>query len=1197
MANLETLELTINGSAEKASQGIDTLISRLSLLSSAITKPCGDLRDFNNVLKETARLSKSVSVRNVGKNVGSSIAKIKKSDYNELTNNNRVAVNVGDPSAKSAAQWQKEYDENVKKSLADHQKRIEQTQEYRKNIQDQIELEKQAAQERGKQAVAALTESNNADLLHQKLAAMTNEYLQNAQAGKLSAKQMADQALQIRNLADKINQLKNNTGESAKNVTHNISSIKKSVTGLISTIGRIFKTMLIRQAIRTLLKGAKEGLDNYYQYSKRINGAFADSMDKVYKSWGQTKNQIGAALGSALNAVLPILNAIASAALVAFNAVTALFALLGGQTTYSQATDNVNDYTAAVKGAGGATKEWIATFDELNVMTQGGGGGGGAAGANIASMFKEIELPQWMLEWKPIIEGLLAGTLGAIVLPTIFSWIKKIIDLFTGGGATNLLTFLKYLFNPGGGTNNPALPDIPDSYNNIKFPEQPKYSPFPVQPTYTPFPEAPDYSAAAAEMGALAAAATTAAPAIVTIVGALEKLKTGFSVFDIIKDVLGIIASKFLGGTKIGIDVDREKFDEFKKEYEELSKDKVVGIALNTNDYMLFLRQQELVNAWVKEEASKKIGIALDTNDYLLFIRQQALINTWVNGDLNAKSISIALNTRDYMLFVNQMNLIDTWIKANASKSVGIALNTNDYLAYIRQTTLIDTWVKTEASKDITMKIIDNNQVIGHIMDWVNTEDTKNITVKIKTETNGNSNNPGTDVKPQNNNNFFDDLFGTLSLNTNQIINKIVGNTVLPEEGFIAALWNKLCGGSNKADLNISDYVNVREDPKFKSLVSLMLITTMNDVLSAGNIKELKNKFPTLEASDIYVISGFANLTREQQRELTTAIIEAFGTEKALASIRKAIPNIDVNAIIDLTNWDKFSDTQKLEFVNAIGNAFGNQEAATAAKKAGIDLEKAIREGMNSQNEDIRKMAEKWANIMGIEIRGGDYTVKPKVDNPSVKQAKEAIVTGVSNLSAWILAKAGWNNGNPNNLKTDVENQKPNVKAGVTIADGAANATQKAIEDSIKPVITASVTASGIDKIAQAFKKALSAKVSLITDSGKQVGSATIAVKGLASGGLVNSGDIFIANENGVSEMIGRFGNQTGVANNSQIVAGISRGVYEANEEQNELLREQNALLRALYEKDGGSGMPGVSAALGRQLKRSLDVYSGLIGG
>lgn len=48
-----------------------------------------------------------------------------------------------------------------------------------------------------------------------------------------------------------------------------------------------------------------------------------------------------------------------------------------------------------------------------------------------------------------------------------------------------------------------------------------------------------------------------------------------------------------------------------------------------------------------------------------------------------------------------------------------------------------------------------------------------------------------------------------------------------------------------------------------------------------------------------------------------------------------------------------------------------------------------------------------------------------------------------------------------------------------------------------------------------------------------------------AQGGFPDSGSLFIARENG-PEMVGSMGGRTAVANNDQIVAGISQGVYEA---------------------------------------------------
>lgn len=93
------------------------------------------------------------------------------------------------------------------------------------------------------------------------------------------------------------------------------------------------------------------------------------------------------------------------------------------------------------------------------------------------------------------------------------------------------------------------------------------------------------------------------------------------------------------------------------------------------------------------------------------------------------------------------------------------------------------------------------------------------------------------------------------------------------------------------------------------------------------------------------------------------------------------------------------------------------------------------------------------------------------------------------------------------------------------------------------------------------------------------------AVSGFASGGYPETGELFMARENGVNEMVGRIGSRNTVANNDQIVAGITAGVASANAEQNELLREQNQLLMAILEK-------GFNATLeidGRELVSAYD--------
>lgn len=88
-----------------------------------------------------------------------------------------------------------------------------------------------------------------------------------------------------------------------------------------------------------------------------------------------------------------------------------------------------------------------------------------------------------------------------------------------------------------------------------------------------------------------------------------------------------------------------------------------------------------------------------------------------------------------------------------------------------------------------------------------------------------------------------------------------------------------------------------------------------------------------------------------------------------------------------------------------------------------------------------------------------------------------------------------------------------------------------------------------------------------------------------AQGGFPDSGQAFIARENGIPEMVGTIGRRTAVANNDQIVESISVGVAEANSEQNILLREQNTLLRELLEKDTGVYLDG------RALSDSVDKH------
>lgn len=75
-------------------------------------------------------------------------------------------------------------------------------------------------------------------------------------------------------------------------------------------------------------------------------------------------------------------------------------------------------------------------------------------------------------------------------------------------------------------------------------------------------------------------------------------------------------------------------------------------------------------------------------------------------------------------------------------------------------------------------------------------------------------------------------------------------------------------------------------------------------------------------------------------------------------------------------------------------------------------------------------------------------------------------------------------------------------------------------------------------------------------------------IQGYSTGGHPDTGELFIANEDG-PELIGRMGTRTAVANTDQIVDGITRGVSVANAEEVSLLKQQNNLLQAILQKTG----------------------------
>ena len=104
-------------------------------------------------------------------------------------------------------------------------------------------------------------------------------------------------------------------------------------------------------------------------------------------------------------------------------------------------------------------------------------------------------------------------------------------------------------------------------------------------------------------------------------------------------------------------------------------------------------------------------------------------------------------------------------------------------------------------------------------------------------------------------------------------------------------------------------------------------------------------------------------------------------------------------------------------------------------------------------------------------------------------------------------------------------------------------------------------------------------------------------ISAFASGGFPNSGSIFMADENGNIEMKGKMGSQPVVANNNQIISGISKGVSVANEElRGDVVSELRAIHNAIRSGAIQINMR-PSSSFGRMNARSSSAYNRVTGG
>lgn len=139
----------------------------------------------------------------------------------------------------------------------------------------------------------------------------------------------------------------------------------------LASIKRIAMYRAIRTAIKAVTEGFEEGRKNLYYYSQAVGTDFAPSMDKAATAALYLKNSIGAATAPLTNYLVPMIDKAVDHIVELINKFNELTAVLTKQSTWTAAVKYPTTWQDSLDDAEKSAKKLKSTmlgFDELNVI-------------------------------------------------------------------------------------------------------------------------------------------------------------------------------------------------------------------------------------------------------------------------------------------------------------------------------------------------------------------------------------------------------------------------------------------------------------------------------------------------------------------------------------------------------------------------------------------------------------------------------------------------------------------------------------------------------------------------------------------------------------------------------------------------------------------------------------------------------------
>ena len=197
-------------------------------------------------------------------------------------------------------------------------------------------------------------------------------------------------------LASKFRHVSKASQSTAKSTDYFKTASDRLVKSL-TKVTRMLRLMILRMALRTVIKEVGNGFKSLALHCEDFDNAMSNLRNSA-KTLGYSFAGMVAPL---LQALAPALIYIINLLMKLMNAINQVFSALSGKSTWNKAKDFTGKWSDDIKAANKEAKQLkktLLSFDELNQLQEKTSGGGDTSG-NIEDMFETMEVEQ---KWKDV---------------------------------------------------------------------------------------------------------------------------------------------------------------------------------------------------------------------------------------------------------------------------------------------------------------------------------------------------------------------------------------------------------------------------------------------------------------------------------------------------------------------------------------------------------------------------------------------------------------------------------------------------------------------------------------------------------------------------------------------------------------------------------------------------------------------------